>query len=526
MSLHSYLKITMLGALVFLHTKPLWADDLKLDISPGVPHDYDIDKNNKRIPVMLTDRNAAIYAWNTFFALNHTSYPIDSGMRGQADPNKQFGDPGPTVWNTFKEKRELYRIVADANRSTGYAFDTSDPGDYSVEPNFARMSPNIGPCSGPPVNPNEYWNFMDESQEIGLATIWLKDAKPTSDNLVRTQVKMNQSYYDYIRNNQFYRTDVLNQRIREEIAPGHNKFGPVHLLEGSESDEGALLVKSSWVKYHQIPSRLRHDYYTVAAMYFESGSNGACYSTDYFSLIAVHFIHKTRSFPEFLYTTFENSHNRELPFVYANTLGTASTLPNAYNVPYCHPPTPQPGLQDPPYPVYQINPTRDIISKVNGEAYNQMNLLHPHAVWKNYALVGLQYVPVDGPSDSRNMSQDFYLANPYIETSQRFQSFTGTFTLSSSVNVQPHPYNDQTSTVQMGGCMGCHGAGAQGAPYNMDQIVAGSGGTDFSFILLGARYDPVEQGVETLKTAVDQITPGQKPKPNPWYPGRDLPFFP
>ncbi len=516
---------TVMGLLLFIQPAFIYGERLALDLSPGVPHDFNLAKTtNDPLAVEKDAFNIATYAWNTFFALNFPSYPIDSGKRGQPDPDQaiNFGLNGPTVWNTFKQKRELFRTIVDPTSPTGFLYDTSDPGDFESLIAFEKMSPNIAPCAGvTPVSPNEVWNFLDEAQEISLASIWANDFSPTADNLVYTQVKMNKAYYDYVRQNRLYSTVALNRMIARQN-PTTDFFGGVHLPEGNKDNEGAILIKSSWVKNAMLPQTLQYQYYSVNGMYFDVENSGTpsqkiCYRTDKFSLIGIHMIHKTESFPEFLYTSFDNIHNPDAAFFYANANGTASTLPNAFGVPYTHPANPQPGLQDPPYPVqYELNPRRPVVEQLNREAQSLIASVYPNAVWQNYQLVGLQFTPANGPKDFANQSQDYYLANPVIETNQRFQKFTGTFTASNQTNVLPHPYG-QTSAVQMGGCQGCHGAGGQGGAFTQAEILQGRGGTDFSFILFRARQNPTDQGVETIKDALDQITPGVKYPVQPWF---------
>lgn len=143
------------------------SENLKLEISPLIHHDFNLDKHNNKIPVPLSDEAVANYAWNTFFALNFPSHPIDSGKRGIADPGRSFGSAGPTVWSTFKQKRELFRISADHYSPTGYIYSRNDPGPYDALIDFDKMSPNIEPCFGQkPSTPTSVWHFLDESQEI------------------------------------------------------------------------------------------------------------------------------------------------------------------------------------------------------------------------------------------------------------------------------------------------------------------------------------------------------------------------
>ena len=63
---------------------------------------------------------------------------------------------------------------------------------------------------------------------------------------------------------------------------------------------------------------------------------------------------------------------------------------------------------------------------------------------------------LDGYYPSYALNQEYYLANPVVETSQRFQFFEGGFATSGTPNVKFYKDRGRTS-VNMGGCMGCHG---------------------------------------------------------------------
>lgn len=54
----------------------------------------------------VTQRSADIFSWQEFIALN---WPALAGSRGEPDPDKKIGDPGPRVWETWKEEYEVYR---------------------------------------------------------------------------------------------------------------------------------------------------------------------------------------------------------------------------------------------------------------------------------------------------------------------------------------------------------------------------------------------------------------------------------
>ncbi|HEU0015089.1 MAG TPA: hypothetical protein VFQ45_15475, partial [Longimicrobium sp.] len=134
--------------------------------------------------------------------------------------------------------------------------------------------------------------------------------------------------------------------------------------------------------------------------------------------------------------------------------------------------------------------------------YAQANNL-PAAVWQNYKLINVQYVPIDkqpGVAYTGADSATYYQANIVVETDQNLQVFSGQFQPAFPGNSNTFPLitdwcgSNPTGTVDgcptppangpfhnvyaggqgynMGGCMGCHGNA---------QVKGG----DFSFILLG-----------------------------------------
>lgn len=120
----------------------------------------------------------------------------------------------------------------------------------------------------------------------------------------------------------------------------------------------------------------------------------------------------------------------------------------------------------------------------------------PSAPWLNYKLNNIQYVPHDKvigtptPNGSLYSSQppytarnpaaaSYYQANIVVETNRSLQRFSGALAptnVATDWNADGSPVKNVYHgghAFNMGGCMGCHGAGAQRA------------GSDFSFILQG-----------------------------------------
>ena len=404
--------------------------------------------------------------------------------------------------------------------STGFVYDSRTPKSFDSLPSTISLSEGVGPCKGQgPITTADVHQYLDESEQIGIDTMWLggedPQSGPNADNLVRYQVKFNRAYYDYVSSRNLNSTKNLNAIIK-------NGSNPVSFPSGSSSSDGAMMIKTTWAKTSQLKSPTQ--YYSANAMYYSEDPSllpygeQVCYAVDSYSLIAIHVVYKTETFQHFLYTTFANVNNPAQGFYYSNSIGGASTLPNAFGKKYEHPINPQQGLAGGVYPVdFNINPVHPVTKAINSQAQNLIREEFPSAVWQFYELTGVQYFPANTQFDFINLEQDAYLANPVVESNQRFQSFTGSFTNFSTVNSRVHPYNS-TSRVQMTGCMGCHAAGAQGGAYSTQQIQAGpNGGTDFSFVLQSVRVNPTLYGVGTLEDpALQQILTGVSNSKFPW----------
>ena len=153
-------------------------------------------------------------------------------------------------------------------------------------------------------------------------------------------------------------------------------------------------------------------------------------------------------------------------------------------------------------------------------------MLPDGSVWKNYQLVGTQFIAIDVTSasilqaagktprypvtqnDPQGIGLPVFLANLVIETNQGLQLFQGqppgTLTIPNyqgagvDVNATATFLRDNKNTsfnrvaYNMGGCMGCHG-------------VAQSRGYSFSFVLLGGR-DGAKTDTET-QFEIPPLTP-------------------
>lgn len=144
-------------------------------------------------------------------------------------------------------------------------------------------------------------------------------------------------------------------------------------------------------------------------------------------------------------------------------------------------------------------------SAIDAYTNDEFGKTAPRSPWKYYKLVNVQSKPIPGKVAGVDYqgadAATYYQANSVIETDYNLQDFSGRFFAKFSSNdpdkftitdydlpgkdsaqskkpfnnlLYPNLMTNQSSSVNMGGCMGCHG--------NVEL-----GGADFSFILAGGR---------------------------------------
>lgn len=571
----------------------------------GPSNDLNIDIDNPAVPntKLKAQPDFDIFAWNSFIALNWPAINPDSSnnyLRGIPDLNKSFATANPgdlLVWETFKEKRELF------NQTTINGTDTVKtlfPWHYPVEygdlraattdidpnsPNTTSMGTRIFHQSKKQMAP---FNSFDETAEVGSEIledtlyggianpvlsrpagprVWR--GNPTDSMPVLYEVKLNYDYYNYIKSNKLYLAPTAKTNNEADLAELRLPYrtsasmGPksqvasssgAYQLATSYSEKktaaaykkinatmdtvappllGAMQFKVAWVKLDSTKDDIS-TYHTAQALYYDSDENGNPVAHEgLFGLIGMHIIQRIHisnndgeALPTggtFIFATWEHTSLRSDP----NDVGY--TYSNYYNpevdpAPPINPSTGQPypqGLYPPidttkPYDgVYPVPRVFDIISNDNPNApgtaqVNQRvhSMLPDGSVWKNYQLVGTQFIAIDVHSaslaveagqqprypvtelDPQGIGLPVYLANLVIETNQGLQKFQGqppgTIPINNyagagvDINDGNNFERDNTNTsfnrvaYNMGGCMGCHG-------------VAQSKGFSFSFVLLGGR---------------------------------------
>jgi hypothetical protein len=424
-------------------------------ISADVPHDVPTGRS-------AGIQDLAIFAWREFIALNWVAMdPAGTGTRGQPNPNVDFlsinadnNNNFPLlVWQTYRHKNELF----PAGGQTAPSFDSSAPAyKYESQPTAADNATY------------DLFNNLDESSEIGLCTMFAH----TNIRIVY-EAKVNRTEFDYANKNGFTNCSGPNCpslgaasfKTSNDLAQygGMCSTDPsiVSLPCGGATvdgdAEGAIEIKAAW-RMLTDAEMASGRFYTHKVIYYKGGqdteSGGSQqYYNAVFGLVALHIIHKTKSFPTFVFATWEQVDD----FDDANNS-------NPENLAFLNllPPAPNNMLVF----ATRAHPIHSQIPPVNDAVHAAFKTKAPTTVWQYYKLVGVQAMPMNGPPPSGAPSDTnsyYYLANIVVETNNTLQNFFGA-AFSGGVPTQfqnIYLHDAAGSPFQMGGCQGCHGAVGQ-----------------------------------------------------------------
>lgn len=485
-------------------------------------------------PAGLSQTDLAWYAWRLFSACNQgTAATVSDGSKREAPAStfistgvKPGPFPNPLLFEAFYHRTEAYPYFTGATA----------PSPLKKAP-YYRFAPIEGEefsVSGKKAN---YVN-LDETNQIGQNFIFYrKSKKPMFPILYMAKVNSLEVTYAQAQANK-----------KNNPNPNNSWLFPPNTLE----------VKSAWRPVEYIKNSDPNTYHQATATWYE-GLEGEkpTVKTGTFALIALHIIQKSDNYKSFIYTTFEHvdAVTREkgeitdpayqltyrlLKYNGESGIAPQATVLGAYSVndpnqggqtnaktTYMLPPgnpangSPAPNLTRPPGAITQggyVDPEGEkekgkyktafqpkTITKEVNDVNNSAYKLLKGSIWQNYRLKGVQATPT-----SDETTADFFLANIVVETSQPgVQLMRGgvgnvlglkTFTNDRSdknlsiglMEGKPVP----TPTINMGGCMGCHG------------VAQTTLGTDFSFLPPGAGFKPdteIQRGALSDGLKVDSV---------------------
>lgn len=500
--------------------------DIDVTIGPDVPHDV---PGGKRLPsTEQSNVQLASFAWQQFLALCWQSdYNTSTYSRGAPDPNwnytKPYGAGQPVVWETYAHKSEL--------RPFGVPLDS----DFSKKPTYLFGNTKLKPAGGADFH---LLNNLDEDNEIGSCDVYNGSGDPATQHLVVYQAKVNQAEYDYIKD-VFGKTQAVGPQKDKKgnpipgtggkmskaqdanIASIKNSKKPapsgINLPPGDNSvkgiaGEGAIEIKTAFQLVTATNKKAFEGFYQTQAIYYTADYDEKTnkyrnwqYHNGTFALLAIHINHKTKSYPDFVITSFEHTSLAKMPFEYILTqyppdYPGSNFNPNNADTVAGAPPSSQFGSREKIIRqtgmtpnrkngyLYPVPPYMDAVTK---KVHTQLAKLNPNSVWLNYRLIGVQANITEkwAAKPSADAGPNHYMANHVVESDAFLGNFFGPgFSPTNPFPTGPKGPNGnrngdnllyQGKTYNMGGCKGCHG------------VAQTSFGTDFSFLLDFGNNKPV-----------------------------------
>jgi mono/diheme cytochrome c family protein len=286
------------------------------------------------------------------------------------------------------------------------------------------------------------------------------------------EAKANPVIYNYVDSKGFQAKSTRAAAAAQTVNKINNK--PYDQNNTFELPSGSIEIKATWRRYDASLDNL-DDYIHQQGLYYTGSDNKYTAHNATMLLIGLHIIHKTPSFPEFTFATFEHKSNEKNGFIYKNTNPQTVTAAGVTRK------LPDPGTIEAKrqYPIPGAGSAFDL-QAFNASVQQQMQASFGQNIFlANYELIGIQATVADNPS-AAVPAQEFFLSNFATETNNALQFFqgglTGTFANVPDPNIKSvHSYNSSSQQYEAhasGGCLGCHGSQGQKGGYDFSVISA------------------------------------------------------
>jgi hypothetical protein len=399
------------------------------------------------------------FAWRAFVALNWPSGLL-ADERGVPDRAKSLGDPGKRVWETFKSDAELFEVGDDGRPIAPAPWASYDGRNPCGADNRSKTIATFAPFA----------DFNQPSFTVG------EPANPLvaqNGAYTRYEIHFNEPEFSTLAESGWSQ----GRNLPDEIHPAHFPIG-------------SIAVKAAWRPLTEADTpAVRARYYVESAEIVDAAKTLAagrivCTRAEV-ALVGLHIVIKTKSRPQWVWSTFEHVDNvppagagdarepdaREAgaPYSYFDPskpmklwppLGTANTLP----VDWTNPPKPDP---------IRMQVVRRYPIPAETMALNRAYWALPGVkgtVWEHYMLVAAQWPTSAAPPGPDNDGAFFpgRMAGPSAED----ESYRSTAKAQENlVNTTMETYLQDLPSS----CMACH------------QAVSNARGRDFVGILAGIR---------------------------------------
>ena len=480
----SIILFILTGYVQVSHAQP--ANEFPFPLSSQIPNDV----NNNKLQKFIKDQEFAkaqrlfdLNSWQTFLALN---WPLDDSRQ----PLPDITDKGTPQWETWKESSEVFLPDGSAPAPWGTPREVPKKCDIQKPGDNARIISLTSSVAGIP-------NDINEVNEAFSYPLWDQNGKKA-----RYEIFLNEDEFNYIVSPAYgYELYNLDGQIAYAQANGGSK-AKLDFPSGTNGTDtvGAMELKLAWKVMGNNDKKER--FYTQDAYIIDENDDGTVKSCikETVGLVGMHIAHKTKSSPQWIWSTFEQVDN-----VRVNALDSdAPAQPSFYNpnnptqpVNVCPGTLNSTGTCDNP----NNNPTqvtRVIPIPKDKEVLNhrvQKGLKAKNSVLQYYELIDTQWptqptkAPTPGgnlPDSITNKSGGFptpvYLTNSIMET--YFQIGNQQACQQEEGGCSGNP-NDTTQVFGTESCMGCHSSAglASGGNQKDGATFNGQLSSDFSWLL-------------------------------------------
>jgi len=288
-------------------------------------------------------------AWQYFAFVN---WPELAGHRGVPDPQRVIGDPGPTVWESYKNISEVF--VKDGARPVPWEIDDEIP---TVPLQAGRA--NVAQLAAPGSVDSPWIHYLAEQVMIDGQNIC-----DSQSEIVEYDVRGDRPWFDYVANNPSGHPLYNMQGQQAALADPKFEF---------DFPRDAIEIKASWRIME--PGQDRSRYWTAIGVYQD---NQGKLHQEVIGLTGLHIISKV--FPKWFWMTFEQVDNAAATYKYF--------------------------LQQKGAPVGANPNYNSSLDPVNQEWQNALS----GTKWQYYALMGTQTAMTDA------VNQPTLLGNTQMET--------------------------------------------------------------------------------------------------------------
>ena len=224
----------------------------------------------------VRQRASDLFSWQVLIGLN---WPAKPGERGEPDRGRSISDPGPRVWETWKETSEVFR---------------QKKGQPVAPAPWEAPEPIPQACRGAAkVLVRDL--KVDDVQEAVVQPTFADGTRPGTltdqrGRRVRYEIRINRKAFDYIVDNRLW-DGRAQAKVKEVQFP-----------------DGAMLTKAAW---REVGADESSRFHSIEACLCEDDAQGALSDCrrQAMGLVGFHVMSKTPSAPQWIWTTFEQEDN-------------------------------------------------------------------------------------------------------------------------------------------------------------------------------------------------------------------------